>query len=700
MQKKFARFSRLFPVVILGLAIATVGLAGWLSQSAPVDQASASDTTFEAYTGTADATGDFGSYNGTDGPAVAGDKISVSSLLANSFGAQSAFVLTAQKLKDECLASKDCVDDSDCSFFDCVSGDPDEKAVFQGKCVNNKCDCSEGALIDQIPCPFNLPRCYVLWDGLGNSTGTQCGQCNDNSDCPDKAAKCNGKILVTYAPACKSHVCAYDEANQQCPNGCAIVDGEAKCVGCTTNNQCPQKPDACEGNRKVSFKAVCQNNSCDNIETTNQDCGNRFCYQADPDEWAKCVDCFQDNQCGNNGLGKKCLSDRRSYTTLSYKCNKNFKCDQTQGPKQICQEPTPYCQNGNCVECQRNTDCSAKLPKSYCSDETTRVTYSLNGVKCTKDNKCDLSKAWKKQACPNKTYCKDNKGNLSCVQCLSNENCSYLKPSYTCVGNALVGYGATCDSKNKCNAKGKETSRLDCKKLSCSANKGKCVCTSASQCTDVPDKKSTCVNGTQYKQYTKACDRNSGDCGYNTKTYACGKGKVCQDTAEGAKCVGCQKDTDCSYLAQDPQYQTRCAGQTVTSWSFKCQQSSCIANKSENYCKNGCYKDNKGRSLCKDCDSSTDCVNPPAASCSSTYRGISYKNSGSCTQGRCEYAGIPVNCGNVPITSACKGLNTRIVYGPGTKCQASGTTASCKAESREEQCFRCRKQGSGTFCMY
>ncbi|MFH0951363.1 MAG: hypothetical protein V1765_02705 [bacterium] len=703
MQKKLNQVPRLLVILILGLTITVLGFVVYMSS---VTKAQA-QTTYPQV--------GFGLYKSPYSPAVAGDKIG-------------SITPKLQKLREKCLATKDCIDDTDCTFFDCISGDPDEEAILDGDCINNKCVCND-AVIDRTPCPESLPKCHTVTDGTGNVTGTKCTQCNGPSDCETKESICKDEnTLVNYEPTCDGHKCSFNEVEQKCLSGCATVDGEAKCVGCLKDSQCPTKKDTCKNAYiKTSWQPKCNNNVCDYEEKSNLDCQKykpaQFCYQKPNNDFATCVSCFADEQCGET-RSPKCNKDRKSYNTVAWKCT-NYSCGGLE-TKKLCLAPTPYCQSGGCIECQYNNDCSVTLPKSKCTSETTGTNYTLNKARCSY-NKCDFSTAGTPFNCikasGQTSYCKDNNGKLSCVQCLKESHCAYLnKPlTYGCNGNILFKYWATCEANNKCNTKGKTYGEVDCSQykynnghntttlnLSCLAKQNKCGCTATSQCAKIPDKPSTCISNNQYLVYNKVCDKNN-DCGYQTSTETCGADKVCFAPANGsgAKCVACQQNSDCLYLGQKDENRPLCRDKTFSTFHFTCQMTNnnpetsiCKANRTDNVCFNGCYTDSQGRSLCKDCYNDSECTKAPQATCAANRKsGVAYASQGYCGSDRlCHYQETKVTCNDIKITSYCKSKTVKTVTGPWTNCVTNGSTASCKPMINDERCNGCQKSGDGTIC--
>ncbi|KKR48205.1 MAG: hypothetical protein UT86_C0012G0008 [Candidatus Magasanikbacteria bacterium GW2011_GWC2_40_17] len=392
----------------------------------------------------------------------------------------------------------------------------------------------------------------------------------------------------------------------------------------------------------------------------------------------------------------------------------------------MCTGSTPYCQNGGCIQCQYYTDCAASIPKTKCKDAKTIESYVLRNAKC-KFNKCEFTATTK--ACPSSTpYCKDDNGKVSCVQCLSESQCTHLNTplTYGCTGNTLFKYWATC-SANKCNAKGKKWGEVDCSQykysnsstlnLSCLASKGKCGCTTNSQCAKLPDKLSACIpnlyyktNPTQYMQYNKVCDSNN-DCGYKTSTETCQNNTICFDTKTGSKCIACQTNTDCAYMGKDPKYQTKCADKDITTFYFTCKMnnqdpttSECVAHEETNVCLNGCYQDEQGNNVCKDCKSDSECTKPPvpAVACAKDKKsGYYYDSQGYCRSNTrlCDYGKASVTCVDIPVVTKCKNAQTLITSGPITSCLVQGSKVICNPQIREKKCYgSCKQYGKHAFC--
>ncbi|MEI6378743.1 MAG: hypothetical protein WCO55_03720 [Candidatus Falkowbacteria bacterium] len=614
-----------------------------------------------------------------------------------------------KKLKDQCLRTMGCTQDNDCTFFDCIPGEPDWQASFQGTCVNNKCECNFDVVLNQTPCPALTPRCSVIVGPSGDNTGTKCNQCNDATDCAGKPSACVGINLVDYNPQCLAGRCNYGTTYTQCAVACAVVDGKAKCVDCATDSQCVKKVDSCATPYdKQGFKAICNKNTCINIQSSLTNCGKQFCYQQDDKTNAICVDCVTDGNCKSTDA-KKCAANRKSYDTFNVKCQSQ-KCVATLDKNNPCLAPNPYCQNGACVECQYNTDCASKITNAACDSETTGTNYSLSKAVCT-NAKCNMDKTGTPLICPKSgtqpTYCLDAGGKLSCVQCKTDAHCAFTNPNFVCNGNVLESYNATCQKNNRCNAKGTLKGTTDCNalKLDCMADKGRCACSKDSQCSGLPDKLSKCTDSYHYSKFDKICDKTN-NCNHTEIKMTCATNTVCTDTADGAKCTACTEDANCTYMAGQSQYQKVCNDKTLTSYTFACQKDDkdpagnrCIANRSDNPCVNGCYTDNKGVSRCKDCTSSSECTNPPVSYCSTKTSGT-YYSPGTCYNGSCSYQAKTLSCGNVPITYSCKNNNTRTISGPSNSCQLQGSNIYCVPDTRFEECVNCKRVGAQIVCQY
>ena len=240
-----------------------------------------------------------------------------------------------------------------------------------------------------------------------------------------------------------------------------------------------------------------------------------------------CVECLLDNDCGDAAKPKCKGADHCAECVANADCADAAKpaCD---GTAEICvactatagcNGATPKCKvNANptlsqCVECLANADCAGVAGKPACDTTTNQCVPCLAGFGCSAPN----------------AQCKVNANSAmnSCVQCLSDGNCSGATPACDTVSNKCVA----CTSTNTTACLAPFTKCL----TDLDATKNKCVeCTASAQC---PVAKGICDTATTNR--CTACLVNM-DC----TLMSAPKCLVNADVTLNA-CVGCLMNADC-----------------------------------------------------------------------------------------------------------------------------------------------------------
>ncbi len=267
----------------------------------------------------------------------------------------------------------------------------------------------------------------------------------------------------------------------------------------------------------------------------------------DPEQCAKCRDIKKNKE--GKIISKVCI--------VCNLCGSDFQCLSDSD----CGKSAPFCQQGECVPCRSNGDCTDPL-KPHCTPEGCR--QCLSDAHCpNKQLPSCVDGTCLPCACPlkdpKKPKClKLSNGQTLCVQCLKDDDCPATKPlcdtdSNTC--KAECSKDSDCPSDKFCSdGRCAECSQhSDCKdpqKPRCF--QGQCLCLKNSDCpsqypicskktcreclkdNDCPPGFPICSDG---KCRLRPCIKDS-DC--PTPTH-----NLCRELAQRKVCVGCLKDSDC-----------------------------------------------------------------------------------------------------------------------------------------------------------
>ncbi|MBS2021344.1 MAG: hypothetical protein JST92_02970 [Deltaproteobacteria bacterium] len=398
--------------------------------------------------------------------------------------------------------------------------------------------------------------------GRCNTSNGACVACLTNRDCTNGVETvCNGDNICVRPAASTCTVdadCASNPDQPHClPGNGTTVPGT--CVACTSPDQCQPGQDCAHDN--TCQKIVCASDDdcvnpatpkCDTTASNcvaclgDGDCPNGSTCQADHTCQAQTNACKKDDDCASNvsaphckvassgtnvcvacrnpgdcGAGVTCPNDcgAQAVCTLSNTCL-SIAC----ASDNDCTQPTrPHCKGGGssatgvCVACTTAAQCGA-------------------GERCTSDNQCVpvCTAASEAQDCPTNTpKCKESPAGNSCVQCLTNAQCSGATPTCSATNTCIPTPQTGCQSDNDCPA-GQH-------KCDTSVSPHACV-----QCLSTPD----CTNGDLCTNKTCA-PPPLGGLGEQCRTdNSCDSGLICVD--EGGANPVCR-------LLCDPNTATSCA---------------------------------------------------------------------------------------------------------------------------------------------
>jgi hypothetical protein len=197
-------------------------------------------------------------------------------------------------------------------------------------------------------------------------------------------------ILSLRTHAADSYACATD-AN--CPAGKCH---NQFCVECILHDDCHLVP----GLHYCSSALKCTTGCTKDEDCTTDITAGPYCDGGNH----KCVECMDDNHCEKNNLGLRCLD---------HTCKKGC------GNDNQCQEPTPFCDAPQCVECRTNTDCKGRT--GICSNAGRCVLGCKRDVDCEEPglSYCDIAtetchSCLEAGHCPPYAVCSPNR---TCVQC-------------------------------------------------------------------------------------------------------------------------------------------------------------------------------------------------------------------------------------------------------------------------------------------
>ncbi len=292
----------------------------------------------------------------------------------------------------------------------------DAGVIREGQCEVNRPICSKNACVQcraevAADCPQERPYCK---EG-------DCKECNSDTDC-----KAEGR------PYCRRGECVPCDEDSDCSkraDGRVLCGNSGECVECKTDSDCPSS--------KLCMAGACVDTPTNGVDCysdeqcTRDDIG-RFC---DTDTH-HCVECHRNEDCAGKANvlcelnSKKCVECVSDFDCSGKKCNLyEHRCQECIGDSDCTDPSKPLCISGICGACNGS--------ESKCKDNSVLLTCSGNEYKETPcsgstpvcaNNQCV-------ECQNNNKECKDNKLRTCVDYQWKSEDCSGI-----CRGDACHVY--------------------------------------------------------------------------------------------------------------------------------------------------------------------------------------------------------------------------------------------------------------------
>lgn len=303
----------------------------------------------------------------------------------------------------------------------------------------------------------------------------------------------------------------------------AGMDATACAEPCTTPSDC--------GAGRTCGDMCCKDDSGSMSCTGDGDCagGTRSVCEAGP-SGMRCADCRADSDCvpGNSCLNNHCVDCTDDEDCDTGICGPRKTCDQCRTAADCDGFPgQPYCEGGQCLQCESDTDCTGDLPR--CGDEGFCVL-------CATDADCTA---------PTGT-CRGGR----CSSCGSDSDCPSLA-----LPNCISSGCGPCDGDFDCEVE------YTCERgvgvnRSCSIE-----CGADGDC----DAGQRCFSGRcGMCEADTECPASAPFCGEANLCYQCTTDDPCTDgrvcSTRFGQCVDCQRNTDCTFAGLPRCAMNSCVG--------------------------------------------------------------------------------------------------------------------------------------------
>ena len=521
-----------------------------------------------------------------------------------------------------------------CYNRQCVSCTQSSECRDGLECINNKCGCSSDADCGgSTPACAPTGRCEMCTATKHCASKPGLNMCSLSGDtkykcveveCLDSMADCrqDGYVpeMCDLVPGSETQYtcieCSASEQDNRCPYDMACIENACTC---SSDAECgDDKPKClngrcefeCQSSDDCEFQMTCSNvtNTC--VCESDLDCGgDRPVCELDILGSQKCVECTQSQSCFANEDEQVCVtSGENAFTcaqcTLDSHCSEDLLCNtETNTCSQClsgldCPSSRPYCQDGECRQCTRTSQCD-RVP--------------ITGLASCEDKSCQVF-CETDSDCLDEEYAFCDQESKTCSNCVSNENCAMFNDTPICYTGPGQNRCVQCTQDSSCDDGAK-----------CNLETFTCGCASNDDC---PLGSPVCSGGV-----CRQCDLMN-PC-QSPLMPICDKG-ACRSCIEDSDCEGsnvCSEYScvECASGSSDTCPTTRPICDTTTKSCRQCLQ--------DNQCPDTAPYCIPGYQVCKPCRDSSDCDDGlfcgPGFTCDSCQVDSQCEDGLLCLQGHC-----------------------------------------------------------------